>query len=132
MDSLTQQHRFIVDASWRRPDDGRVIFAGSPIKMFRLSAGGKNIAALIEAGQALPSGHQSLTARLLDAGAIHPLVTVSPSGPYSLNDITVVIPLAAPLQPRHRSADNKIRGFVRVGRRHRGFADDALKQRDQQ
>jgi len=116
MDSLTQQHRFIVDASWRRPDDGRVIFAGSPIKMFRLSAGGKNIAALIEAGQALPSGHQSLTARLLDAGAIHPLVTVGETGPYSLNDITVVIPAFVQSQRDATMLGDLIQQCTGVGR----------------
>ena len=116
MDSVTQQHRFIVDASWRRPNDGSVIFAGSPIKMFRLGAGGKNIAALIEAGQTLPSGHQSLTTRLLDAGAIHPLVTVGETGPYTLKDITVVIPAFVQSKRDAAMLDDLIQQCAGVGR----------------
>ena len=116
MDPVTQQHRFIVDASWRRPENGSVIFAGSPIKMFRLGAGGINIAALIEAGQTLPSGHQSLTTRLLDAGAIHPLVTVGETGPYTLKDITVVIPAFVQSQRDAAMLGHLIQQCAGVGR----------------
>ncbi len=116
MDSVIQQNRFSVDASWRRPDDGNVIFAGSPIKMFRLGVGGKTIAALIEAGQTLPSGHQSLTARLLDAGAIHPLVTAGEAGPFTLKDITVVIPAFVQSQRDAAMLGDLIQQCTGVGR----------------
>jgi len=116
MDSVTHQRRFIVDASWRRPENGSVIFAGSPIKMFRLGAGGKNIAALIEAGQALPDGHQSLTTRLLDAGAIHPLVAVGETGPYTLKDVTVVIPAFVQSQRDAAMLGDLIQQCTGVGR----------------
>lgn len=92
MGSLTYHQRFVVDSSWRRPALGAVVFAGSPIKMFRLGLAGKNIATLIECGEALPTGHESLTDRLLDAGAIHPVVSSGDELPYQLPDITVVIP----------------------------------------
>lgn len=92
MGSLTNHRRFVVDQSWRRPAAGTVVFAGSPIKMFRLSATGKNIARLIEGGEVLPTGQEILTDRLLDAGAIHPDVSPDDEMPYQLTDITVVIP----------------------------------------
>lgn len=92
MGSLIQHPRFIVDSSWRRPANGTVVFAGSPVKLFRLSSAGMTIAALIEHGEPLPIGHESLTDRLLDAGAIHRLVSTDDELPYQLSDITVVIP----------------------------------------
>ncbi len=92
MESLIHNQRFIVDVSWRRPADGAVVFAGSPIKIFRLGSGGKQIAELLERGELLPSGHESLTDRLIDAGAIHRVVSTSDERPYQPSDITVVIP----------------------------------------
>lgn len=92
MDPLTHHPRFIVDSSWRRPANGTVIFAGSPIKLFRLSDAGRSIAASLELGEPLPLEHEALTDRLLDAGAIHRLVSPNDKNPYQLSDVTVVIP----------------------------------------
>jgi mycofactocin system glycosyltransferase len=92
MESLIHYQRFVVDSSWRRPANGAVVFAGSPIKIFRLGLAGKQIAALLELGEPLPTGHESLTDRLLDAGAIHRSVSADNDLPYQLSDITVVIP----------------------------------------
>lgn len=60
--------------------------------MFRLGQAGAKVAGLIEQGQPLPEGHDRLTERLLDAGAIHPLIDSNAELPYRLLDITVVIP----------------------------------------
>ncbi len=60
--------------------------------MFRLGQAGAKVAELIEHGQPLPDGHEQLTERLLDAGAIHPLIDSNAELPYQLGDITVVIP----------------------------------------
>ena len=84
--------RFIVDPSWRRPARGKTVFAGSPIKLFSLSDEGKTIVEAIEHGQMLPDGHDSLTSRLLDAGAIHPLVMPGDESTFNALDVTVVIP----------------------------------------
>ncbi|MEK7292694.1 MAG: glycosyltransferase family 2 protein, partial [Actinomycetota bacterium] len=92
MGILTHRARFVVDSSWRRPADGAVVFAGSPLKVFRLSGAGETIAELLEHGQQLPIGHESLTDRLLDAGAIHRLISPDDELPFQLSDITVVIP----------------------------------------
>lgn len=84
--------RFIVDPSWRRPARGKTVFAGSPIKLFSLSDEGKTIVEAIEHGQLLPDGHEPLTSRLLDAGAIHPLVMPGDECTFNVLDVTVVIP----------------------------------------
>ncbi|MEQ1702754.1 MAG: hypothetical protein ABMA25_21810, partial [Ilumatobacteraceae bacterium] len=39
--------RYRLDSSWRRPGDGKVVIAGSPLRLFRLSTGGA------QAGQVL-------------------------------------------------------------------------------
>ena len=38
-------HRYSLDNSWRRPKKGNVLIAGSPLRIFRLSAAGQAIAA---------------------------------------------------------------------------------------
>ncbi len=81
--------RFRLDSSYRRPGDAAVVVAGSPLKLFRLSQGGVNVMRAIERGDEAPSGHEQLTDRLVDAGAIHPLPTAST---FTLDDITIVVP----------------------------------------
>jgi mycofactocin glycosyltransferase len=76
-----------LDPSYRR--HGRVVIAGSPLKLFRLSAAGVKVAVAIEQGLRLPDGHAALTDRLVDAGAIHPQPLESP---FSTADVTVVVP----------------------------------------
>jgi mycofactocin glycosyltransferase len=78
---------FVLDGSYRRYD--RVVIAGSPLRLFRLSAGGQRVVEAIEQDQPLPSGHAKLTDRLVDAGAIHPVPSESP---FTAADVTVVVP----------------------------------------
>lgn len=87
---MTPTSRFVTDISWRRPAQGNVVLAGSPLTLFSLSEAGRRIAENIERGQSLTSGHESLTERLLDAGAIHPIP--EPSNSEAMNTITAVIP----------------------------------------
>ena len=68
---MTSGVSFIADSSWRRPANGNVVLAGSPLKLFSLSQAGQTIAECIERAQPLPQGHEVLTDRLLNAGAIH-------------------------------------------------------------
>ena len=84
--------RFIADSSWRRPANGNVVLAGSPLKLFSLSQAGQTIAECIERAQALPAGHEVLTERLLNAGAIHPIPSATDSARFSLSTVTAVIP----------------------------------------
>ena len=64
---------FVLDDSYRRTAGGSVVIAGSPLRLFRLTAAGRAVADALEAGRPLPRNHAALTDRLLDAGAIHPL-----------------------------------------------------------
>jgi mycofactocin system glycosyltransferase len=72
------------------PADGKVVIAGSPLRLFRLSTGGAHVIALAEAGEVpdTPSIRQ-LVDRFIDAGALHPLPD---AGPFTAADVTVVLP----------------------------------------
>jgi len=78
--------RFRPDSSWRRFD--RVVLAGSPLRLFRLTPAGATLAADIEATKEVPAS--TLTERLSDAGAIHPLPPEARR--FTLDDVTVVTP----------------------------------------
>lgn len=89
---MTSDVRFIADSSWRRPEHGNVVLAGSPLTLFSLSPPGQAIAECIERAQPLPHGHEALTNRLLHAGAIHPIPSDDDKARFSLNTVTAVIP----------------------------------------
>jgi mycofactocin system glycosyltransferase len=78
---------FRLDPSYRRYD--RVVIAGSPLRLFRLSTIGARVAEAMEHGDPLPEGHSKLTDRLVDAGAVHP---IRDSGSLTAADVTVVVP----------------------------------------
>ncbi len=82
--------RYRLDSSWRRPGDGRVLIAGSPLRLFRLSTGGAQVVAMAEVGEEPDTApvHQLLD-RFVDAGAMHPLHERSP---FTAAHVTVVIP----------------------------------------
>jgi len=81
--------KFRLDPSYRRYD--RIVIAGSPLRLFRLSTIGARVAEAMERGQPLPQGHGKLTDRLLDAGAVHPIPDPG-SGTLTIADVTVVVP----------------------------------------
>lgn len=89
---VTSDVRFIADSSWRRPEHGNVVLAGSPLTLFSLSKSGQTIAECIERAHPLPQGHEPLTERLLNAGAIHPIPSDDDKVRFSLNTVTAVIP----------------------------------------
>lgn len=76
------------DHQWHRSKDGQSLIAGSPLTFFKVSEKGADILTLIENNDLLPEGHESLTDRLVAAGAAHPLWHM----PVPASDITVVIP----------------------------------------
>ena len=80
--------RFRVDGSWQRFD--KVVLAGSPLRLFRLTAGGVVVAGEIEAGREV--SRSALTDRLTDAGAAHPMPPDGPPQRFSVDDVTVVTP----------------------------------------
>lgn len=80
--------RYVIDASWRRLTTERIVIAGSPLKVFRITEAGEKIIDALEQGAPLPAGHEPLTERLEAAGAIHPVV----DGLVEASEIEVVIP----------------------------------------
>ena len=76
------------DGSWRR--FGRVVIAGSPLRLFRLGPAGVAVAERIERGDEVTQSR--LIDRLLDAGAIHPIASDPPSSRFGAGDVAVVTP----------------------------------------
>lgn len=83
--------RYSLDRTWRRPNAGDVVLAGSPTRAFRLTAGGRRIAEALEQGVDVPDSARLLIDRLVDAGAVHPLPDASSRAADPTN-ITAVIP----------------------------------------
>ena len=78
--------RYLTDSSWQR--FGGVVLAGSPLRLFRLTPGGISVTSRIETGDDVDES--TLTNRLADAGAIHPLPAATRR--FTLDDVTVVTP----------------------------------------
>lgn len=79
--------RWVADRTWRRT--GAVLEAGSPLRVFRTSPAGLALLARLEQGLEPLPGDTPLVERLVDAGAIHPLVEPRPD---LLDSTTVVVP----------------------------------------
>ncbi len=80
--------RYRTDSSWQR--FGRVVLAGSPLRLFRLTSGGAAVVGAIEANRQVAAS--VLTERLRDAGAIHPIPSTGSPTRCTLDDVTVVTP----------------------------------------
>jgi len=80
---------FALDASTMRPAGSDVVIGGSPLRLFRLTATGAALFDQLAAGEDVTDS--TLVDRLLDAGAIHPLLGGGGS-PFEPADVTVVIP----------------------------------------
>lgn len=91
--------RYRRDSSWRQPGDGRLVLAGSPLRMFRVSSGGAHVLAAALTGEQPDTAIvQRLLDRFVDAGALHPEPAASP---FTTADVTVVMPAlgVAPTAP---------------------------------
>jgi mycofactocin system glycosyltransferase len=93
--SQTVTERFTLDASCRRLDGDRILLGGSPLSLFKLGPAGQRVVDALEQGHPLPRGHEPLTNRLLDAGAIHPVVSAEPGVGPTAADVTLVVPAFA-------------------------------------
>lgn len=80
--------RLRVDGSWQR--FGNTVLAGSPLRLFRLTAAGVAVAEDIEAGRDVR--RSTLTERLTDAGAAHPIPAPGHPQRFTTDDVTVVTP----------------------------------------
>lgn len=101
--------RFVTDSSWHRPTADRLtLLAGSPLRVFRLTAAGSQVCDDIEAGRNVHGSE--LVDRLLDAGAIHPTGQLGVHE-FSLDDVTTVTPQlgGAPVRGRDITVDDASR-----------------------
>ena len=92
--------RYRRDPSWQQPGDGRVVIAGSPLRLFRVSAGGAHVLSASLSGEHPDTEVvRRLLDRFVDAGALHP---EHPQGPFTADDVTVVQPVfgEAPTPPQ--------------------------------
>lgn len=83
--------RVVRDSSWRDVDDETVL-AGSPLRLFRVTPGGRAVLErAIDGDLEEPTVVQSrFLDRFIDAGAVHPLPTATG---IALADVTVVMPV---------------------------------------
>lgn len=86
--------RYQIDSSWwrRASNDGDTVVAGSPLKVFRFSSAARTMLETLEKQGDVSSNTSSTVGRLLDAGAIHPILD-SMSHTLHPKDVTVVIPV---------------------------------------
>lgn len=82
--------RYQLDSSTRIVGDGTTVLGGSPLRLFRLTDGGRDVFERIAAGESLEPS--TLTDALTDAGAIHPLVAAEEPHKFGVSDVTVVVP----------------------------------------
>lgn len=80
--------RYTTDGSWQRFD--RVVVAGSPLRIFRVTERGLGTIRSIESGVTVPPSR--LVDRLLDGGAIHPVVEPGATSRCGPQDVTIATP----------------------------------------
>lgn len=86
--------RYQTDSSWwrRANAEGDTVVAGSPLKVFRFSSAARSILEALENQAEVTSSSASTIQRLLDAGAVHPILD-SMETSLKPSDVTVVIPV---------------------------------------
>jgi mycofactocin glycosyltransferase len=96
------ERRFALDASVQRfrTGAGAVLIGGSPLKLFRVTRAGAELIDRLAAGE--PVAESTLTDRLLDGGAIHPVIGGSTA--FGPGDVTVVVPTLGPPTPNVAAA----------------------------
>ncbi|MEY3822818.1 MAG: mycofactocin system glycosyltransferase [Actinomycetota bacterium] len=86
--------RYQIDSSWwrRTNTDGDTVVAGSPLKIFRFSSAARSVLEAIEKRDEISVAATNTLHRLIDAGAIHPILE-SIKTSLQPSDVTVVIPV---------------------------------------
>ncbi|UDY37758.1 mycofactocin biosynthesis glycosyltransferase MftF [Dermatobacter hominis] len=88
--------RFRPDGSLRRTGGGRVVFGGSPLRMWRLTPAGAALVDRAVLGEDLDVTAPAVGAlvdRLVDAGALHPEPRPGAPGAPDPAEVTVVVPV---------------------------------------
>ena len=81
--------RYRIDSTWSRLSS-RAVLAGSPLSQFTVTKRGAAVLDALEHGDDIEPS--SLSERLLDAGAIHPVTTAERAPTITPTDVTVVTP----------------------------------------
>ena len=86
--------RYQIDSSWWRRGnaEGDTVVAGSPLKIFRFSSAARSVLEAIEKRDEISVAATNTLHRLIDAGAIHPILE-SIKTSLQPSDVTVVIPV---------------------------------------
>ena len=86
--------RYQTDSSWwrRANSEGDTVVAGSPLKIFRFSSAARSDLEALENQKEVSNSSTSSIQRLLDAGAVHPILD-SMETSLKPSDVTVVIPV---------------------------------------
>ena len=109
--ALPAGFRVELDPGVRALDDGAVLCGGAPLRLLRLTDGGRRLVERLARGGDVPptGGAQRLVRRLLDAGMAHP---VPPPATLTAADVTVVVPTV----DRADELDRTLRAIGEVGR----------------
>lgn len=88
---MRRRHR--TDSSWwrRATADGDIVVAGSPLRLFRFSSTARSTLDALETASTTPPEADVVVRRLVEAGAVHPIVDESSC--TTPGDVTVVIPV---------------------------------------
>ena len=86
--------RYQTDSSWwrRANAEGDTVVAGSPLKVFRFSSAARSVLEALENREEVSSSSASTITRLLEAGAVHPILD-SMTRHVQPSEVTVVIPV---------------------------------------
>ena len=90
--------RVVADPSLQRRERGTVLLGGSPLRIVRISDKGADLLDALLNGEPVPETASAtrLVRRLLDGGLLQPLPE---SAPFTVEDVTVVIPVHGELEP---------------------------------
>ena len=107
--------RYVVDSSWwrRTSPTAETLVAGSPVRVMRLDPRAGPLLDALEGGTEPPTPSPSLIHRLLDNGAIHPIIDSDATPRLTVADVTVVIPVH---NERHHEIVELVRSVVPAAR----------------
>lgn len=90
--------KVVADPSLQRRERGTVLMGGSPLRIVRISDKGADLLDALLDGEPVPASKSATTlvGRLLDGGLLQPLPQTTP---FTVDDVTVVIPVHGTLEP---------------------------------
>jgi mycofactocin system glycosyltransferase len=95
-----------LDPATRVIDGGRVLVGGQPFRLLRLTEAGARLVEKLRDGTPVPAGEgaRALVGRLVDGSLAQPRPPADP-GPWSVEDISVVLPVRGPADGVERALD---------------------------